>query len=234
MRHPATIRFIILLILVIAGLIGLSQPNQPMMWMEASQQTRLNPTFSTSFLFQRRVFLKNQPTYQHVYWMDGSFKLGENVMMGGGIIYVGYYRHLDEYYKTVPEVRPFQFFTLHGQISGAKLSFRTMLEQRFTCRTAGDDIVPVKAFSSRYRFRLRGCVPVVQRMELELSNELLLNGLSHEKDRLDQYRMIARLRFSLSHWVLTGGYMHWVVKTEQGRALRPSLLVCLQHRLQQG
>lgn len=227
MSHPI-IRPIILLILTTVSLVGLGQTTQPMIWVEAIQHTKLDKRFSTTLLFQRRVFLNQENMYQHVYWVDGAYKLTSNVTVGGGMIYLKYHKRLDEQFKGVPEVRPFQFLTINQKIGDARLSLRSMIEERFLSTVNGDKVQSINDFSTRYRFRVRTYFLVMRGVTLELSNEVLLNG--QNEDRFDQNRAVARLRYSVKSWTFNGGCMDWRVNTSGGMKKRPSLLIGVSHK----
>lgn len=232
MEPSKVLRFLLLLFLLIAGLVALSQEkHQPMVWMEATQTTKFSERFSSTLLFQRRVFLHKERTYQHIYWLSGNYKLKPKLTVGGGFIYFTYHRKVGEGYASVPEVRPFQFISFSHRIGNTRLSIRTMVEERYMSEVIDGKVLPREAFNTRYRFRIRGFISLTEWVDLELSNELLLNGNHQPGDTFGQNRAIGRVKYKKDRWELSSGYMHWLVNTNAGAEHRPSLLLGAGYKL---
>ena len=230
MISPTIIRFIFLLLLLIAGLAALSQPTQPMVWFEAVECAQENGNFSTTLLFQRRVFLEKEHTYQHIYWASGNYKLDARFSVGGGLIYVAYQKEVDEGYATVPEIRPFQYLTFTQKLGNTKWTLRNMVEERYMSSVMQNEIQKTSKFNMRYRFRLKGLIPISNRLGLELSNEVLFNGKQLPVKVFSQNRAVARLRYMLGNWSINGGVMHWLVNSSTASEHRPALLVGFSHK----
>ena len=232
MKFAKILRFILLLLLVIAGLAALSQEkNQPMIWMEATQKTAFTERFSTTLLFQRRVFLDLENTHQHIYWLSGNYKLAPSVTVGGGLIYFTYHRAVGEEYSSIPEYRPFQYITLSHRLLGASFSLRAMIEERYMSEISDGEVHRGSKFNTRYRMRLKSLIPIYQQLQLELSNELLLNGHHLPTDLFGQNRAIARAKYKTGKWEISGGFLHWLVNTSAGKEHRPTGLLGVGFKL---
>jgi len=231
MEPSKVLRFLLLLLLLIAGLVALSQEKQPMIWMEATQTTKFSERFSSTLLFQRRVFVSKDNTHQHIYWASGNYRVKPSFTVGGGLIYFTYHRKVGEWYASVPEVRPFQFVSFSSRVGNARLSLRTMVEERYMSEVMDGEVLPREAFNTRYRFRLRGFISLTEWRDLELSNELFLNGNHQPGDTFGQNRAIGRFKYKKGTWELSSGYMHWLVNTNAGTEHRPSLLLGAAYKL---
>ena len=230
MSNPKILRFIILLLLLIAGLAVLGQDKRsPMIWMEATQKTVFNPQFSTTLLYQRRVFVMKDHTYQQILWAGGNVQLTPKVTLGGGLIYFVYHRNIGERFGNVPEIRPFQYVNFHRQVGAVNLSLRTMAEARFLSTVVHDQVEIADRFNVRVRLRLKGHIPLGKQLLLEVSNEAFFNGHFLSTHTFDQNRWVNRLIYKRGNWQLHGGVMHWWVNGAHGWQHRPTALIGLNY-----
>lgn len=221
----------------IAAIIGLSfiisptvlqsQSHENMVWVELTEKVDFNDQFSTTLLWQHRVFTDREQTYQDIYWASLNAKISRNFQLSGGLIYFVYHKQSYDRYFNVPEVRPFQAITYFTQWGNVKTNFRLMLEERYMRTVSEGAILKGHDFNLRLRNRITATVPITSAIHLELSEEYLLNGQYQEVPRFDQNRAMARLHYVVKpiHLDLNVGYLHWLVNMPQQKQHRHTLML---------
>lgn len=210
------------------GLISLSEsisqskPEQTI-WLEVSETASIGPRVSVLLLFQNRQFLNRRSTYQNLYWLSADYKVG-NLSIGGGMMYFEYHKLLASTYKSVPEVRPFQF--VRFQVSGTRWNFhlRAMMEERYMSDVEKNEIYDMNHLEIRFRFRTNTSYKLNSKLSLALGNEVFF----YKENGFIQNRAIAELRLKLRSVRLSAGYMNWYLKE---LPIRHSWLIRFNHRI---
>lgn len=227
MRRIFGARAILVFFVALSPLFGTCQrKEEKMIWLQAMGQTSfMKERFSSTLLFQRRIFPDRQDTHQHLYWLSAVYYPDPSLTIGGGFIYLDYFRPVGEHPQSVPEIRPFQSIGYKKTLRKSKISFRLMIEERFLTEIENQELQTTKAFNLRYRGRFRIIFPAFQKLRIELSNELILNGQLLDVSVFGQNRGIARLHYNLDIFKLSAGYLHWLIKTSSGYEYRNTLLL---------
>ena len=201
-----------------------------MVWTEAIAKIGFQERYGTTLLYQHRLFLGRPETYQDILWVSLDGKVGKSFALSAGFIYFNYHRNSGSIFLSVPEYRPFQAATFTRQINRVRLSFRFMVEERYMKRADDGELLEGHDFNMRYRSRFQAMLPLGDRLELELSDEYLLNGRQMEVELFAQNRAIFRMHYKLPMGTLNIGYMDWLVNASSELQHRHSVLIGVRHR----
>lgn len=161
-----------------------------------------------------------------------NYSFTPNIMVTAGYAFAYSYPYGDHPSSTrnVPEHRFFEQLLLRNKIKEVKLQHRLRVEQReIRIRSAGGPLTEQWQFRQRFRYMLRGDIPLPNKhLYLGLYDEVLLNFGGYRGPRaLDQNRAYGALGFKVSQFEkFEVGYMHQYVPQRNG------LIVEHNHTLQ--
>ena len=219
------LRLFACVMMMVAALGATAQTSSEQMeWIELVQKVTFNDRLSSTFLFQNRNFLERSNTYQNIYW--GSLEMKANpVNIGGGLIYFTYHKQVEEDFRSVPEIRPFQYLTKSWNSNRWSYGVRAMVEQRYMSKVVNAEVRPAEEFCMRYRVRLKSNWQFSSIAKLDLRNEIFW-----QTGEVNQNRASARVVFKMPVFHAGLGYMHWWVNTSSGSEHRHSWLFSVSHQ----
>jgi len=232
------IRFLIKLLFIFLALSASfgqekSNTSESMIWTEGIEKVKLNNRFSSTLLWQHRIFFDREETYQDIYWLSIAGNVSQNLSLTGGIMYFTYHKESFGRHLTVPEWRPFQAVTYSKSFGAFRSSFRCMVEQRYTRRVGPEGLQRANDFNLRVRNRLQLLVPIQPRWQVEFSEEVLLRNLQNGNRTFDQSRARIRLHChpGLGDLSVNAGYLHWLVSTASALQHRHAAMVGVSHKI---
>ncbi|MEH6408830.1 MAG: DUF2490 domain-containing protein [Leeuwenhoekiella sp.] len=146
-------------------------------WLGYYTQLKLNEKWAVLTDFQYRWKDGFDQSAQFIIRSQASYKLDENLTVGAGFGYVGFYTDND---ISRYEYRPYQEGVLKGKLLSLNFTQRLRLEERFFHLKA----TAQNTFNFRFRYRLLTTIPIAKLsaknldflLELSLGDEIFINA----------------------------------------------------------
>ena len=207
--------------------------NEHVLWFHYSQKVRVNDKWQLLGRVQYRDFLDREEFYHFFLSINASRKLKNGIAADLGFTNLNVNRRVGDQYVLVPELRPYQ--RLHYTVKHDKMRFslRVIAEQRWFRNAAEGTLVEGYNYRWRFRNKLLFIFPIVDKLSLELSSEVMVNaGRQVVINLFDQHRGIVQFHWNLAPFKIMTGYMHWFFQTAANQHQnRHTLLLGLSHEL---
>ena len=214
-------------LLLIVGLLTVldvtgQRESEQTIWLQTSEQVQLTQRVTALLLYQRRVFLNREDTYQNLYWLSAGYKI-RNTSLGGGFMYFKYHRQLASVHRAVPEIRPFQYVSYIHTKKDWTLGLRAMVEERYLSSVHENQIEELDHLEIRGRLRTNSSYQFNARFSLLVGNEVFFP----REHGFVQNRFSAEVGVKLRPVKLSFGYMNWYLDE---LPVRHSWLLRFHHR----